>query len=95
MSTIKWEVWDKTSDINGVSAERYLSTRPYIKDGTTVYIKRVNGRATEVQCKPTLAHHYGIDPTLDDQAFIEAYEAALAALEAAAEENVEPDQLVE
>lgn len=87
-----WEIWDKTSDINGVSAEHYRSSRPYIEDDTVVYIKRVNGRAVQVECKPTLAHVYGIDPTLDDQAFIEAYEAALAA---PAEENVEPDQQAE
>lgn len=79
-----WEIWDKETDINGVSAEHYRSTRPYIEDDTTVYIKRVNGRAVQVECKPTLAHVYGIDPTLDDQAFIEAYEATLAAMAAAA-----------
>jgi len=90
-----WEIWDKTSDINGVSAERYRSTRPYIEDDTTVYIKRVNGRAVQVECKPILAHVYGIDATLDDEAFISAYEAALAAPAEETEETVEPDQLVE
>ena len=90
-----WEIWDKTSDINGMSADRFLADNKHLAGEGTVYVKRVNGMATEVQSKSTLAHVYGIDPTLDDQAFIEAYEAALAAMEAAAEENVEPDQQVE
>lgn len=90
-----WEIWDKTSDINGMRADFFLERHPSLADEQTIYIKRVNGRAVQVEGKSILAHHYGIDPTLDDQAFIEAYEAALAALEAAAEENVEPDQQVE
>lgn len=87
-----WEIWDKTSDINGVSAERFLTNNKHLAGEETVYIKRVNSRAVQVEGKSILAHVYGIDATLDDEAFIAAYEAALAALEAAAEE---PDQLVE
>ena len=87
-----WEIWDKTSDINGVSAERFLTNNNHLAGEQTIYIKRVNGRAVQVEGKSILAHVYGIDPTLDDQAFIAAYEAALAA---PAEETEEPDQLVE
>ena len=90
-----WEIWDKQTDINGVSAERFLSTRPYFADEPTIYIKRADGRITQVQGKSILAHVYGIDATLDDEAFIAAYEAALAAPAEETEETVEPDQQVE
>lgn len=74
-----WEVWDKTTDINGVSAERCLSHNfKHLANEETIFIKYVNGRAVQVEGKGILASVYGIDPTLDNDAFIAEYEKAIA-----------------
>ena len=86
-----WTIWDKTSEINGFSAEWFLNRHKHLQNEETIYLKTVNGRVTQVEGKGVLASVYGIDPTLNDQDFIAAYEAALAE----PVEPEEPDQLVE
>ena len=72
-----WEIWNKQTPINGMSAERYLARNPDQAKEDTILIKYVNGRAVQVEGKGILASVYNLDPTLDNEAFIEAYEKAL------------------
>ena len=72
-----WQIWDKTSDINGVSAERFMTTHRFLANEETIFIKRVNGRAVQVEGKSILSSVYNIDFTLDNDAFIEALIIAL------------------
>ena len=80
-----WEIWDKKTPINGMSAERYLERNPDQANEETIFIKYVNGRAVQVEGKGILASVYGIDPTLDNDAFIAEYEKAIAVEETAEE----------
>ena len=70
-----WYVWDKTTDINGFSAADFLARNKHLQNEETIYVKEVNGRATQVEGKSILASVYGIDSTLSDKEFIAAYEA--------------------
>lgn len=72
-----WSVWDKTTDINGFSAEWFLDRHKHLANEETIYIKTVNGRVTQVEGKSILASVYGIDPTLSDEEFLAAYEATI------------------
>lgn len=69
-----WSIWDKTSDINGYSAEWFLNRHKHLANEETVYIKSVDGKVTQVEGKGVLASVYGIDPTLPDDEFIAEYE---------------------
>lgn len=72
-----WSIWDKTSDINGCSAEEFLGRHKFLKDEKIIYLKTVNGRIVEVAGKGVLATVYGIDPSLPDDEFIAEYERVL------------------
>lgn len=72
-----WTIWDKTSDINGFPAERFLDRHKFLKNEETIYIKTVDGRVTQVGGKGVLASVYGIDPALPDDEFIAEYERIL------------------
>ena len=74
-----WSIWDKTSDINGFSAEGFLARNKHLQGEETIYIKTVNGRVTQVEGKGILADHYGIDPALPDEEFIAEYERVISA----------------
>lgn len=80
-----WEIWDKKTSINGVSAEQFLLDTTELANEETIFIKYVNGRAVQVEGKGILASVYGIDPTLDNDAFIAEYEKAIAVEEIAEE----------
>ena len=72
-----WYVWDKKTEINGFSAEEFLTRNKHLQNEETIYVKEVNGRATQVEGKSILASVYGIDPTLNDEEFIAEYEAII------------------
>lgn len=80
-----WEIWDKKTSINGVSAEQFLLDTTELANEETIFIKYVNGRAVQVEGKGILASVYGIDQTLDNDAFIAEYEKAIAVEETAEE----------
>lgn len=84
-----WEIWDKMTPINGMSAEQFLSDCDFLANEETIFIKYVNGRAVQVEGKNILASVYGIDPTLDNDAFIAEYEKAIAVEETETEESHE------
>ena len=73
-----WEVWDKKTDINGVTPERFLSDKKSLAKEETIFIEIVNGRVMLVAGKRALASVYDIDPALPDDEFIAAYEAMTA-----------------
>jgi len=73
-----WLVWDKQSDINGVSAEQHFERHKYHKNEETIFLKTVDGRVTQVEGKNILASVYGIDATLGDEEFIAEYERVIA-----------------
>jgi hypothetical protein len=73
-----WSVWNKTTDINGFSAEDFLARNKHLANEETIYIKTINGRVTQVEGKNIIASVYGIDATLDNEAFIAEYERILA-----------------
>ena len=73
-----WSVWDKKSDINGISAEREFAKYPFLKQEETIFIKTINGHVTNVEGKNILANNYNIDPALPDDEFIAEYERILA-----------------
>ena len=74
-----WEVWDKQTEINGFSAEDFLSRRSkQMQREETIFIKKVNGRVTQVEGKIILASVYGIDETLSNEEFISEYERIMA-----------------
>jgi hypothetical protein len=68
-----WSIWNKTSEINGFSAEYFLGRNKHLQNEDVIYIKTVNDRVTEVQGKRTLSTVYGIDYNLSDDDFIAAY----------------------
>ena len=73
-----WSIWDKTSPINGFSAEYFLSRNEQLKNEETIYIRTTpSGRVTEVEGKSILAHVYGIDYNLTNDEFIAEYERIL------------------
>ena len=74
-----WSIWDKTSEINGFSAEYFLSRNKQLENEETIFIRTTaSGRVTQVEGKSILASVYDIDPTLPDDEFIAEYERILA-----------------
>ena len=69
-----WSVWDKKTKINGLSAVGFLARNKHLQNDETIFIKTVNGKVTRVEGKNILAMNCGIDPTLDNEAFIAEYE---------------------
>lgn len=72
-----WSIWDKKSEINGLSAERCLQSFNHLVNEETIYLKTVDGRVTQVEGKSVLASVYGIDPALPDEEFIAEYERVI------------------
>lgn len=73
-----WSIWDKTSDINGFSAEVIFARNKHLQGEETIYIKTGGGRVTQIEGKSILANHYGIDPALPDEEFLAEYERVIA-----------------
>ena len=72
-----WTIWNKIDEINGFSAEAFLSRNKHLQNEEVIFLKSVNGRVTQVEGKNILAAVYGIDATLSNEEFIAAYELAL------------------
>lgn len=73
-----WSVWNKTKDINGFSASDFLARNKHLQNESTIYIKTVGGRVTQVEGKNILASVYGIDASLSNDEFIAEYERVIA-----------------
>ena len=88
-----WSIWDKTTDINGFSADFILSRNKHLQNEDVIYIKTVNDRVTEVQGKKTLSTVYGIDYNLSDEEFIAAYIEAITPKELEGDEISDSEAL--
>jgi hypothetical protein len=75
---IMWTIWNKETEINGFSAEAFLSRNKHLQNEEVIFLKSVNGRVTQVEGKNILAYVYGIDINLPDMEFIAEYERVLA-----------------
>jgi hypothetical protein len=73
-----WNVWDKQTEINGFSAEAFLARNKHLQNEEVIFLKTVNGGVVEIEGKNILASVYGIDASLDNEAFIAEYERVLA-----------------
>ena len=73
-----WTIWDKKTEINGYSADFILGRNRHLENEDVIYIKMVNGRATQIEGKNILASVYGIDVTLSDEEFIAEYERVIS-----------------
>lgn len=86
-----WTIWNKTTEINGFSAEAFLARNKHLQGEEVIFLKSVNGRVTQVEGKGILAAVYNIDATLNNEAFIAEYERILSApVEEPVEEVTEP-----
>lgn len=83
-----YEIWDKKSKINGVSASHFLESTPF-KNCThdIILIYEDNGKVSQVECKEILAKIYNIDINLPIDEFMTQYQMVLEPIE----EEVLPD----
>ena len=68
-----WEIWDKISNINGVSTKDFMNHHNHLDMDDTIYIKIVDNRVVQVESKRILSNIHGIDIALSDDDFISAY----------------------
>ena len=68
-----WEVWDKTSNINNLSASEVLDRYIHLKNEDVIFIKKVEDKICEIQGKSILSKLYKIDASLDNEVFIDKY----------------------
>ena len=75
---MNYKVWDKTSSINGLEPQHFLSKPPF-KDyeGDIILIYGEDDKISQVECKDILASVYGIDKTLSLDEFMTQYETIL------------------
>lgn len=85
-----WTIWNKTTEINGFSAEAFLARNKHLTNEEIIFLKSVNGRVTQVEGKMILASVYDIDPTLPNDEFIAEYERVISTPVEVAEEVTEP-----
>lgn len=73
-----YKIWDKTSSINGLEPQHFLSKQPF-KDyeGDIILIYGEDGKVSQVECKDILSSVYEIDKTLSLDEFMAQYETIL------------------
>lgn len=75
---MNYKVWDKTSQINGLEPQHFLSIQPFKDyDGDIILIYGEDGKVSQVECKDILSKVYGIDKTLSLDEFMAQYEIIL------------------
>ena len=79
---MNYKLWDKTSSINGLEPQHFLSKPPF-KDyeGDIILIYGEYDKISQVECKDILASVYGIDKTLSLDEFMTQYFAKLTQIE--------------
>ena len=75
---MNYKVWNKTSSINGLEPQHFLSKPPF-KDyeADIILIYGEDDKVSQVECKDILASVYGIDKTLSLDEFMTQYETIL------------------
>ena len=71
---MNYKIWDKTSSINGLEPQHFLSKPPFKNyEGDIILIYGENGKVSQIECKDILASVYGIDKTLSLDEFMTQY----------------------
>ena len=79
---MNYKVWDKTSSINGLEPQHFLSKPPFKNyEGDIILIYGEDDKVSQVECKDILASVYGIDKTLSLDEFMTQYFAKLTQIE--------------
>ena len=79
---MNYKVWDKTSSINGLDPQHFLSKQPFKNyEGDIILIYGEDDKVSQVECKDILAKVYGIDNTLSLDEFMTQYFANLTQIE--------------
>ena len=79
---MNYKVWDKTSSINGLEPQHFLSKQPFKNyEGDIILIYADSGKVSQVECKDILSNVYGIDKTLSLDEFMTQYFAKLTQIE--------------
>lgn len=69
-----YSLWNRQDKINGVEPSHFLNNEPFKNySGDIILIYADNGKVSNVECKDILANVYGLDPTLEIDAFMTAY----------------------
>ena len=75
---MNYKVWDKTSSINGLEPQHFLSKPPFKNyEGDIILIYGEDYKVSQVECKDILAKVYCIDNTLSLDEFMTQYETIL------------------
>ena len=79
---MNYKVWDKTSSINGLEPQHFLSKQPFKNyEGDIILIYGEDDKVSQVECKDILASVYGIDKTLSLDEFMAQYLEKLTQIE--------------
>ena len=79
---MNYKVWNKTSSINGLEPQHFLSKPPFKNyEGDIILIYSEDDKVSQVECKDILASVYGIDKTLSLNEFMTQYFAKLTQIE--------------
>ena len=79
---MNYKVWDKTSSINGLEPQHFLSKPPFKNyECDIILIYGEDYKISQVECKDILASVYGIDKTLSLDEFMTQYFAKLTQIE--------------
>ena len=79
---MNYKVWNKTSSINGLEPQHFLSKPPFKNyEGDIILIYGEDDKVSQVDCKDILASVYGIDKTLSLDEFMTQYFAKLTQIE--------------
>ena len=68
-----WEIWDKISNINGVSAKDFFNQNKHLNTDDVIYIKISDNKVVQVESKRILSDIHNLDIALSDTDFIAAY----------------------
>ena len=79
---MNYKVWDKTSSINGLEPQHFLSKPPFKNyEGDIILIYGEDDKISQVECKDILASVYEIYKTLSLDEFMKQYFEKLTTIE--------------
>ena len=79
---MNYKIWDKTSSINGLEPQHFLSKHPFKNyEGDIILIYGEDDEVSQVECKDILAKVYSIDNTLSLDEFMTQYFEKLTLIE--------------
>ena len=71
-------VWDRKTELNGVSAKDILDANKHLQDEEAIFIEAKDGVVTYMEGKSILARAFNIDHNLPNDEFIAEYERIMA-----------------